>query len=142
MDYRSTTNIGNLDPRITFELTRDFRLHKPKLDLPLQFKEWMQWREDNKGVLEIIEWATTILNEKDGISINSMVRIMQKFSGVSTKIQRQAIITLIGDCKFVRADIKFKSSSDLVIDFDNSLLFNRLQDTKLENIHTGSVCYS
>jgi hypothetical protein len=123
MDYHCTTDIGNLDPRITFELKRDFRLHNPKLDLPLQFKEWMQWRDDNKGVLEIVEWAITILNEKNGLSINAMIRIMQKFSGVSKDIQRQAIMTLMGNCKLVRAEIKFKSSLDLKIDLDESLLF-------------------
>jgi hypothetical protein len=141
MDHNNTEiDHGNLDPRITFELNRDFRLHKPNLSLPLQFEEWMRWRDDHIGVLEIIEWAASILNEKAGISINAMIRIMKKFSGTRTEIQRQAINTLIGNCKLVRAEIKFKVSTDLEIDFDNSLLFIRSEETKLDT--AGSVCYS
>ena len=140
MNYHSTTNIGNLDPRITFELNRDFRLHKPRLDLPLQFNEWMQWRMKNEGNLELVEWARTILSEKNGISIDAMIRVMKKFSGASTEIQRQAIITLIGNCKFVRAEIKFKQSSGLEIDFDNSLLFLNKSNENNSN-DAVSACY-
>lgn len=130
---------GNLDSRITFELNRDFRIHKPKLDLPLQFEEWMWWRDDHIGVLETIEWAASILNDKDGISINAMIRIMKKFSGTRTEIQRQAINTLIGNCRFVRAEIKFKVSTDLKIDFDNSLLF--IQSHKKNSNERITTCY-
>ncbi len=131
---------GNLDSRITFELSRDFRIHKPKLDLPIQFNEWMQWRDDHIGVLEIIEWAASILNKKDGISINAMIRIMQKFSGTRTQIQRQAINTLIGNCKLVRAEIKFKASTDLEIDFDNSLLFIKSYEKNSNEAVTACYC--
>ena len=69
-----------------------------------------------------------------------MIRVMQKFSGASTKIQRQAIITLIGNCKFVRAEIKFKQCSGLKIDFDNSLLFLNKSDEKNSN-EAITACY-
>lgn len=138
MDHHSTANIGNLDPRITFELSRDFRIHKPNLALPLQFNEWMRWRMKNEGTLDLVEWARTILSENYGTSINSMIRIMQKFSGASKRIQRQAILTLIGNCKFVRAEIKFKHP-DLQIDLDNSLLF--IQSHEKNSNEAITACY-
>jgi hypothetical protein len=68
-----------------------------------------------------------------------MIRVMQKFSGASKDIQRQAIMTLIGNCKFVRAGIKFKSSLDLKIDFDESLLF--IQSHEKHSNDGITACY-
>ena len=68
-----------------------------------------------------------------------MIRIMQKFSGTRMEIQRQAINTLIGNCKFVRAEIKFKASTDLEIDFDNSLLF--IKSNEKNSNEAITACY-
>lgn len=135
----SKSNVELIDPRIKRELEQDFRRLK-KYDSPaLNFKDWIDYKTRNRDVVNLETFARSILSKDHKTSLRSIIRILDKFSGATVKIQKEVVEVLLTNNRWIKPEIRLKSKGGkLELDLDDtylSLIFDEAEDKPRSNCY-------
>lgn len=134
---KETNEYPNLDKQVLEELEKDFRI-KRKSQLPAAFQDWIEYKSANKKVVELELWVREILNEQFGLSLGTLVRLIDRFTPFDKNTKIALVTNLLSDNLYVRAEIKFKTGT-LEIDDSKTMLY--LKKELRESRSNDNICY-
>lgn len=95
-------------------------------------------------MVQVEEYARSILSSKNGVSIRTMIRLLSLFSGANFATQRKVIGMLITNDKYVRLQVIFKHDTlenTYELDLDASLLYLKSETITSHIIVENNACY-
>lgn len=142
---------ARVDKSILDFLSHDFRRTPTFTSKALQLSSWTKYCEENPNVLQVEEYARSILDYKNGVSVRTMVRLLNKFSNANLATQKLVLGNLLTNDKHVRVNVKFKilgdklgdkSNDKFELDIDGTELFLVDKLTIIDSKSVDSACYN